>query len=261
MSSEEKSKQHVHIVVDSQLWKQFKIEAIKSDETMTSLLEKLLKERMGIEESSNEESESKGGLKGGSSLNPKTPISDKEGSNSLTAPVDNPVYDSVKEIYNQVARDTKSDGLPGFSTCRRLDAKRKRGIERLEKALGENPDYLGYFKKCSSNRHWRGENNRGWRADLEFLTRDDIISKALEIEETSIIQPEVFENPDNAVESAKTRIRRFLDKPHTSEDISQFMPCIEVSVPRNRLDEVMKYFQDYSSYVSIRQNAYGPGGV
>ena len=82
MATDETGRQHVHIVVDAELWKQFKIEAIKGDETMTSLLEKLLKERLGCDDADAEEVESKGGLKGGSVLTPKTPTADNGGSNS-----------------------------------------------------------------------------------------------------------------------------------------------------------------------------------
>lgn len=46
---------------------------------------------------------------------------------------------------------------------------RDRGIEFWEK----------YFNRCTTNKHWRGENDRGWKADLEFVTREDNVLKVL----------------------------------------------------------------------------------
>jgi hypothetical protein len=44
-----------------------------------------------------------------------------------------------------------------------------RGIEFWEK----------YFTRCTTNKHWCGENDRGWKADLEFVTRESSVLKVL----------------------------------------------------------------------------------
>ena len=86
---------------------------------------------------------------------------------------------------NRIAENnSRADHLPGFKLCRRLSTNRKRGIDRLLKELGSDLTSEEYFILCCKNRHWRGDNNRRWRADLEFLTRDENISKALELETT-----------------------------------------------------------------------------
>ena len=280
MNRDETGRQHVHIVVDADLWKQFKIDAIKSDETMTSLLEKLLKERLGAEEASEEEVESKGGLKGGSVLTPLTPKADTGGSNgsslvAVTAPRETEKlrpgthqYVLVKEVYNAVARESKSEGLPGFSTCRRLDTGRKRGIDRLTTALvesGHSIDHLfpglaaksftEYFRKCMQNRHWRGGNDRGWRADIEFLTRDSTISKALEIEDETP-QPAVAAlDPPAALERAKGMARQWVEKEDATDYSAfsiRFSEELDGFLQQNRLpaerENLLEYFHQYYKY-------------
>lgn len=44
-----------------------------------------------------------------------------------------------------------------------------RGIEFWEK----------YFTRCTTNKHWCGENDRDWKADLEFVTREPNVLKVL----------------------------------------------------------------------------------
>jgi predicted transcriptional regulator len=36
-----------------------------------------------------------------------------------------------------------------------------------------------YFAECKKNAHWRGENDRGWKADLEFVTREENVLRVL----------------------------------------------------------------------------------
>lgn len=36
-----------------------------------------------------------------------------------------------------------------------------------------------YFSRCITNKHWKGENDRGWKADLEFVTREENVLKVL----------------------------------------------------------------------------------
>jgi len=94
-------------------------------------------------------------------------------------------YLRVQDAYNVTAEQhSRKDNLPGFKLCRRLSANRKRGIDRLLKELGEDTTPSEFFLLCCKNRHWRGDNDRRWRADIEFLTRDENISKALELDDS-----------------------------------------------------------------------------
>ena len=89
-------------------------------------------------------------------------------------------YVKIAEIYNK----TCGAVLP---KCEALNAKRKTNIRNLcaLQIRGEFPFrkaefWEGYFNDCLENQHWIGRNDRGWRADLEFLTRTDSALKVLE---------------------------------------------------------------------------------
>ncbi|MBC2660087.1 replication protein [Pseudomonas sp. MSSRFD41] len=92
-------------------------------------------------------------------------------------------YSRIAEIYNSVCGET----LP---KCLKLNDKRKRlikGCWNLE-INGIHPFRRGdfwtaYFTDCLNNKHWTGDNDRGWTADLEFLTRQDKVLKVLEAQQ------------------------------------------------------------------------------
>lgn len=89
-------------------------------------------------------------------------------------------YGKIQEIYNTVC----GEKLP---KCLKLSTKRKnliKGCWNLE-INGVHPFRKGefwtaYFTDCLTNKHWIGENDRGWTADIEFLTRQDKVLKVLE---------------------------------------------------------------------------------
>lgn len=89
-------------------------------------------------------------------------------------------YGKIAEIYNTVCGDL----LP---KCLKLSTKRKnliKGCWNLE-LNGVHPFRKGefwtlYFNDCLKNKHWTGTNDRGWRADIEFLTQQDKVLKVLE---------------------------------------------------------------------------------
>lgn len=69
-----------------------------------------------------------------------------------------------------------------------LNAKRKTNIKRAYDLTvrGEQPFkdrgiefWEKYFTRCTTNKHWCGENDRGWKADLEFVTREANVLKVL----------------------------------------------------------------------------------
>lgn len=96
------------------------------------------------------------------------------------AKVDRIPYGRIAEIYNTVC----GEKLP---KCLKLSTKRKnliKGCWNLE-INGVHPFRKGefwtaYFTDCLTNKHWIGENDRGWTADIEFLTRQDKVLKVLE---------------------------------------------------------------------------------
>ena len=89
-------------------------------------------------------------------------------------------YSAIADLYNRVCGDV----LP---RCVALNKKRKTNIRNLCgmtingcKPFRDLDFWEGYFNDCLTNRHWTGDNDRGWRADLEFLTRQEVALKALE---------------------------------------------------------------------------------
>lgn len=98
----------------------------------------------------------------------------------VPAKADRIPYSRIAEIYNTVC----GEKLP---KCLKLSTKRKnliKGCWNLE-INGVHPFRKGefwtlYFTDCLTNKHWIGENDRGWTADIEFLTRQDKVLKVLE---------------------------------------------------------------------------------
>lgn len=89
-------------------------------------------------------------------------------------------FAKIQSIYNRVTQ-----GI--FTKCISLSDKRKRNIRRCWnlKLNGHYPFrrsefWEGYFTDCLLDSHWRGENDRNWRAHLEFLTREENVLRVLE---------------------------------------------------------------------------------
>jgi hypothetical protein len=266
------SKKPLHILVDPELLKALKMKALLADTNMTVMVTKLLEQHM-----------SRGDTVGGL-LTLDKPLREEPSdlvkpSNGLTqsepAPAHEPVtsvvqdrtpYKQIQAIYNDIANgESKEDGLPGFKVCKRLDLARKRGIQRLVKELGNwNKDSFEitpseYFKRCCRSRHWRGDNDRGWRADIEFLTRDKQISAAFELEEVDVV---VQTNGDGAgpeltYENVKARIRAFLDSDTVSaDDETQFLSELESTLrgagAGYRKAEMLDYYKRYAEYANTK---------
>lgn len=91
-------------------------------------------------------------------------------------------YDEIKETYNRVCGSTLGQAL-------KLTDARKRAIKKLW-----NTDWSGdgayvlknltnwekYFTACLANSHWTGNNDRGWKANLDFLTRESTALRVFE---------------------------------------------------------------------------------
>lgn len=98
-------------------------------------------------------------------------------------------YSAVAETYNHLVKELNSN-LPLIANPSQLSDKRKKAIKKLaqvfikrfeidndvESALGE---YFKDFLKSATNFYF-GENNRGWKADFEYILRETTLDKVLE---------------------------------------------------------------------------------
>ena len=98
-------------------------------------------------------------------------------------------YSAVAETYNALVKELNSN-LPLIAKPSQLSDKRKKAIKKLaqvfikrfeiesdvESALGE---YFKDFLKSATNFYF-GENNRGWKADFEYILRETTLDKVLE---------------------------------------------------------------------------------
>ena len=98
-------------------------------------------------------------------------------------------YSVVAETYNDLVKELNSN-LPLIANSSQLSDKRKKAIKKLaqvfikrfeidndvESALGE---YFKDFLKSAPNFYF-GENNRGWKADFEYILRETTLDKVLE---------------------------------------------------------------------------------
>ena len=119
--------------------------------------------------------------------------SDVEGADKPhTGKKQNPIkvnYSEVAETYNRLVKELNSN-LPLIANPSQLSDKRKKAIKKLaqvfikrfeietdvESALGE---YFKDFLKSATNFYF-GENNRGWKADFEYILRETTLDKVLE---------------------------------------------------------------------------------
>lgn len=89
-------------------------------------------------------------------------------------------YNRIREIYNRVCGNV----LP---RCAKLNDKRRSLIKKcwnfdLDGTLPFRTEdfWEGYFNDCLTNPHWIGQNDRNWKADIEFLTRESSVLRVLE---------------------------------------------------------------------------------
>lgn len=89
-------------------------------------------------------------------------------------------FTRIQEMYNRIC----GEKLP---QCLKLNDKRKANIRKCwnldingDKPFRKGEFWEGYFNDCLSNLHWTGTNDRGWRAHLEFLTREENVLRVLE---------------------------------------------------------------------------------
>jgi phage replication O-like protein O len=92
-------------------------------------------------------------------------------------------YSRIVEIYNQ----TCGHALP---QCLKLNDKRRTNIRNCWnlKINGVQPFrkgefWIAYFGDCLAVKHYTGDNDRSWKADIEFLTRESTVLKVLEAQQ------------------------------------------------------------------------------
>lgn len=76
-----------------------------------------------------------------------------------------PDYELFKQTYNAQA------SVKGWHVCKEMSAKRKEIIQAWCK---ERPGFLEDFCKViewNDDPHWRGENDRGWQVNIDFVLR------------------------------------------------------------------------------------------
>lgn len=91
-------------------------------------------------------------------------------------------FAEIQEAYNRICSPT----LPA---CRAANEARRRQVKRMVdlEFNGKRPFrehglamWETYFSDCLTNKHWCGENDRGWRADFDFVTKPQNAIKLLE---------------------------------------------------------------------------------
>ncbi|MBO6278751.1 MAG: DUF1376 domain-containing protein [Pseudomonas sp.] len=106
---------------------------------------------------------------------------DGQGKSKRAKAVDETPYQQILDCYMEVCGGR-------FLGAEVLNDKRKRNIKRTYDLIVRNEqpfkdrgiEFWGkYFKRCVSNKHWCGENDRNWKADLEFVTREENVLKVL----------------------------------------------------------------------------------
>ena len=89
-------------------------------------------------------------------------------------------YQAICDAYNRICGSV----LP---KCIILNDKRRSAMKKIWN-LSVEGDYLfrdlesweGYFERALENDHWRGSNDRGWTANLDFLLREANVVRVLE---------------------------------------------------------------------------------
>lgn len=90
-------------------------------------------------------------------------------------------YGLIQQVYNEICP-------PTFPACAVMNEKRKRQVKAMcaIEFMGSKPFTAGievwrqYFTDCLSNPHWCGQNDRGWTADFDFVTKPANAIKLME---------------------------------------------------------------------------------
>jgi len=98
-----------------------------------------------------------------------------------TKKIDDTPYQEILNCYMDICGGK-------FLGAEVLNDKRKKNIKRTYDLIVRDQQpfkdrgidfWQKYFTRCVTNRHWCGDNDRGWKADLEFVTREVNVLKVL----------------------------------------------------------------------------------
>jgi hypothetical protein len=172
-------RQHVHLLVDIEFWKELKGGAAARGIPMVQLIEIAVRKELNLpkpEQSRDDKKKPK-----------KIPRVNKINGTKVTRVLGVKAgvhpYTRVQDIYNKVVlenADPLGIGSKGMKKCLALNEKRKRGVRRLLKQVETLEGVEEFFLKCSKKPFHRGENDFGFRADIEYVTREENIVKILE---------------------------------------------------------------------------------
>lgn len=85
-------------------------------------------------------------------------------------------YQNIIDVYNKTADDT-------FPRVKLLTTTRKPKMKKFWGLMGKNIDkvqeYFAYFNYAATP-HQRGNNDRGWVANFDFIIKEDTIAKIIE---------------------------------------------------------------------------------
>lgn len=105
------------------------------------------------------------------------------------SPAGNDADASAKKItYSEIQKTYNAICSPVFPACAVMNDKRKRQIKAMGSIefMGAKPFTQGievwqqYFTDCLANPHWKGQNDSGWRADFDFVTKPQNAIKLME---------------------------------------------------------------------------------
>ena len=168
-------RQHVHLLVNRAFWTELKIAAAQRGIPMIQLIEIAVRKELdlpSLPERKDDKKEPK-----------KIPRTRSLAPSKPKVKAGAPAYVRVKEIYNRVVEENADPlgvGSKGLKRCVALNEKRKRGIRRLMKEVKTLEGVEDFFRKCTERPFNRGENDFGFRADIEYVTREENITKILE---------------------------------------------------------------------------------
>ena len=104
----------------------------------------------------------------------KEPLSDAK------QPTEKIPTEQIMNLYNQVCAGS-------FKKALTMTGVRERNIKACWKYKVKGKQvfrsagfWKAYFEHCLKNSHWLGQNDRGWTASLEFVTRKDVMERTVE---------------------------------------------------------------------------------
>ena len=133
----------------------------------------------------------------------------QESCHSVSRKLTQAPFKEIVEQYNVVAKAT------GLKKCREVNDKRRVAMRRLWTKFKTLEDIKAYFERLAANPHNVGQNNRKWKADLEYAGRAEVIAKVLEHEgEYADPNADSFYERERIArlrDEGRQKVRRFLD--------------------------------------------------